>query len=207
MLADGLATNSCELIVAICFYPEWNICDDQIQSASLDVQWPEMTPSNSFKNMGKPNFVSITLNQRSVWDFEKWGEKNFFDETKILINYSKTIQYDWGSERSIDEINTIKMFNTALELYEIPGYDNEGSRMTVYWQEIEGKGISLTIPCVYYKNSGGSSCEYVTHVPDYGYNTSYLKINFHADLLPRWKELHRDALQLIDQFTVKGNKE
>jgi len=152
-------------------------CDDQIQSAAFDVEWPAMMPSNSFRNLGKVDFVRFALHQRSVWDFEKWGEKKFFDETKILTNYSKTIQYDWDSERSIDEINTIKTFNTALELYEIPGYDNEGSRMTVYWQEVEGKGISLTIPCVYYKNSGGSSCEYVTHVPDYGYNTSYLKIN------------------------------
>jgi len=183
-------------------------CDDQIQSAAFDVEWPAMTPSNSFRNLGKVDFVRFSLHQRSVWNVEKRGEsKDFFDETPILINHSKTDRHDFKNKRSIDEINSIKVFNTDLDLYEIPGYDDEKSRVVAYWQEVEGKGISLTIRCVYFKLVDEPSCEYATHVPDYGYNTSYLKINFHADLLPRWKELHRDALQLIDRFTAKENEQ
>jgi len=183
-------------------------CDDQIQSAAFDVEWPAMTPSSSFKNFGKPNFISIALHQRSVWNIEKLGKaKDFFDETPILIGYSMTDRHDFNSKRSIDEINAIKIFNAALDLYEMPGYDDEGSRTVAYWQEVEGKGVSLTIECVYFKKIDEPSCEYVTHVPNYGYNTSYLKVYFHADLLPRWKELHRDALQLIDHFTVKGKEQ
>jgi len=181
-------------------------CDDQIQSAAFDVEWPAMTPSNSFRNLGKVDFVRFSLHQRSVWNVEKRGEsKDFFDETPILINHSKTDRRDFKSKRSIHEIDSIKSFNTTLDLYEIQGYDDENSSVIAYWQEIEGKGISLTIRCVYFKLVDEPSCEYATHVPNYGYNTSYLKINFHADLLPRWKELHRDALQLIDRFTVKGS--
>jgi len=180
-------------------------CDDQIQSATFDVEWPAMTPSNSFKNFGKPNFISIALHQRSVWNVEKRGkEKDFFDETEILIGHSMTEWNEFKSKRSIDEINAIKVFNVALGLYEMPGYNDEKSRLVAYWQEVEGKGVSLTIRCVYYKLIDESSCQYSTHVPNYGQNTSYLKIYFHADLLPHWKELHRDALQLIDHFTVKG---
>jgi len=183
-------------------------CDDQIQSAAFDVEWPAMTPSNSFKNMGKPHFISITLNQRSVWNVEKRGEsKDFFDHAGLLSNHSMTDRHDFKSKRSVDEINSIKSFNTALDLYEMPGYDDEQSRSVVYWQEVEGKGVSLTIDCIYFKLVDEPSCEYVTHIPDYGHNTSYLKINFHANLLPRWKDLHRDALQLTDRFTVKENEQ
>jgi len=183
-------------------------CDDQIQSAAFDVEWPAMTPSNSFKNFGKPNFISIALNQRSVWNIEKWGKsKDFFDETEILIGYSMTDFYDFKSKRSIDEINAIKRFNTALGLYEMPGYDDEKSRLVAYWQEVEGKGIPLTIRCVFFKMVDEPSCQYSTHIPDYGHNTSYLKIYFHADLLPHWKELHSSALQLIENFTIKGKEQ
>jgi len=183
-------------------------CDDQIQSAAFDVEWPAMTPSNSFKNLGKPNFISIALNQRSVWNVEKQGEsKDFFDETGILLLHSKTVKYEFESERSIDEINSIKIFNAALDLYEMPGYDDEQSRSVAYWQEVEGKGVPLNIECIHFKMVDEPSCQYSTHVPDYGYNTSYLKIYFHADLLPHWKELHRDALQLINRFTVKGKEQ
>jgi len=181
-------------------------CDDQIQSAAFDVEWPAMTPSNSFRNMGKPNFISIALNQRSVWNVEKRGEsKDFFDHTELLLLHSRTGRHGSERERSIDEINSLKKFNTDLGLYDIPGYDDEKSSLIAYWQEIEGKGISLTIRCVYYKLVDEPACQYITHVPDYGHNTSYLKIYFHADLLPHWKDLHRDALQLIDRFTAKGN--
>jgi len=183
-------------------------CDDEIQSAAFDVEWPAMTPSNSFKNLGKPNFVSIALSQRSVWNVEKRGEsKDFFDHTGLLGNHSMTDRHDFKSKRSVDEINSIKVFNDGLNLYEMQGYDDEQSRSIVYWQEVEGKGVSLTIECIYFKLVDEPSCEYVTHTPDYGHNTSYLKINFHADLLPNWKDIHRDALQLIDRFTVKGNGE
>jgi len=183
-------------------------CDDEIQSAAFDVEWPAMTPSNSFRNLGKVDFVRFSLHQRSMWNIEKRGEsKDFFDETPILLNYSMTNWNNFESKRSIDEINSIKEFNSALDLYEMSGYDDEKSRSVAYWQEIEGKGVSLTIRCVYYKLVDEPACQYSTHIPDYGHNTSYLKIYFHADLLPHWKELHRDALQLIDRFTVKGNGE
>jgi len=182
-------------------------CDDQIQSAAFDVEWPAMTPSNSFKNFGKPNFISVALHQRSVWNIEKRGDsKDFFDATGILIDHSMTDRHDFKSKRSIEEINAIKTFDTTLDLYEIPGYDDKESRVVAYWQEVEGKGVSLTIRCVYYKLVDEPACQYNTHVPNYGHNTSYLKIYFHADLLPHWKELHRDALQLIDHFTVKGKE-
>jgi len=183
-------------------------CDDQIQSAAFDVEWPAMTPSNSFRNLGKVDFVRFSLRQRSVWNVEKKGEsKDFFDEIGILLLHSRTKKYGFGSERSIAEINSIKIFNTALDLYEMPGYDDEKSRSVAYWREIEGKGVSLNIECIYFKMVDEPSCQYSTHVPDYGHNTSYLKIYFHADLLPHWKTLHRDALQLIDRFTVKGKEQ
>jgi len=182
-------------------------CDDQIQSAAFDVEWPAMTPSNSFKNFGKPNFISIALHQRSVWPIEELGEsKDFFDETDILIQYSRRDRYDRESKRGIDEINSTKEFNSDLDLYEMSSYDDGRSRMVVFWQEVAEKGVSPLVRCMFFKKNNEPACQYSAHVPNYGYNTSYLKIYFHADLLPHWKKLHGDALQLIDYFTVKGGQ-
>jgi len=182
-------------------------CEDQIQSAAFDVQWPDMTPSNSFKNMGKPDFVRIALKQRSVWRAEEQGEsKDFFDAAERLLTYlSHTDAFKLGDRKSFSEINKIKAFNHNLGFYEITPYDNESSKTVVFWREVEGKGVSLTVKCLYFKKRDDPSCELTDHVPNYGAYTSYLKIRFHADLLPRWQELHHEALQLIDRFTVQGN--
>jgi len=180
-------------------------CDDQIQNAAFDVEWPAMTPSNSFRNLGKVDFVRFSLNQRSVWNAEKRGRsKDFFDETETLIYYSRKNSRVPESKLSLDEINSTKTFDPELDLYQISGYDDEGSRMVVFWQETKGKMIFPVIRCVFYKKVDEPDCQYGIHVPNYGYNTSYIKVYFHANLLPHWKELRRDALQLIEHFTVKG---
>jgi len=182
-------------------------CEDQIQSATFDVQWPDMTPSNSFKNLGKPDFVRVALSQRSVWRVEKHGEsKDFFDSTGLLLNFlSHTDTFKRDNRRSFDEISKIKRFNDSLDLYEMSPYDNERSKTVVFWREVEGKGVSIVINCLYFKKVDKPECELRDHVPDYGAYTSYLQIDFHADLLPRWQEVHHNALQLIDRFTVKGS--
>ena len=71
----------------------------------------------------------------------------------------------------------------------------------VYWQEVKGKGVSLVIECLYFKD-GASSCTSSTHEPNYGFNTSYIKISFHSELLPHWQQLNQDAVQLIESFKV-----
>jgi len=182
-------------------------CEDQILSATFEVKWPDMTPSDSFRYWKDPDFVSISLQQRSEWPIEKRGEsKDFFDKTEHLIFYlSRTDRFKWGEDISIKEINSLKKFNSDLELYEMTAYDNENSKTIVFWQEVEGKGVSLTIECLYYKKSDWLKCKYNTHIPDYGRHTSYIKINFHADLLPYWKDIHHDAMQLIKSFTVRGD--
>jgi len=183
-------------------------CDDQIQSAAFDVEWPAMTPSDSFRNLGRIDFVRFSLNQRSVWPIEELGEsKDFFDETGTLLYYSRTDRYSRKSMRSIDEINSIKSFNSSLGLYELPGYDDEGSKMIIFWKEIEGKGVSPVIRCTYYKKVDESTCQYNVHIPNYGHHTSYLKIYFHADILVYWRALRHDALQLINHFTTKEDRQ
>jgi len=180
-------------------------CDDQILSAAFEVQWPQMTPipSGRWKDV---DFVSIALKQRSRWPVETRGEsKDFFDATRLLLNYlSHTDTFDRDRDISIDEINASKIFNADLGLYEMMAYDNERSKTVAFWQEVEGKGISPVIKCLYFKGAW-SKCTYNAHVFDYGYHTSYLKISFHADLLPRWKEIHRDAIQLVESFAVDGD--
>jgi len=182
-------------------------CDDQIESASFEIKWPQMTPIPS-KNWKDVDFVWFALNQRSLWPVERQGEsKDFFDSTKLLLGYlSHTDTFTRNKEISLDEVNSAKTFNSELGLYEMKSYENERSMRVAFWQEVEGKGISPTIDCLYFKNDR-SKCSYNAHIQDYGYHTSYLKIHFHADLLPHWKELHRDAMQLIEHFTVNGESQ
>jgi len=144
-------------------------CDDQIESADFEIRWPQMTPIPS-KNWKDVDFVWIALNQRSEWPTEELGEsKDFFDATVHLRFYlSHTDTFKWNDDRiSIDEINSNKNFNADLNLYEMTAYDNERSKRVAFWQEIEGKGISPTIDCLYFKNER-SKCSYIAHIPDYG---------------------------------------
>jgi len=181
-------------------------CDDQILSAEFEVQWPQMTPIPSGR-WEDVDFVSISLNQRSEWPVKNHTEesKDFFDATRLLLNYlSHTDTFDRDKDISIDEINESKTFNVDLGLYEMMAYDNERSKTVAFWQEVEGKGVSPVIKCIYFKESW-SRCDYDVHVPGYGYHTSYLKISFHADLIFHWKEIHRDTMQLVESFTVDGD--
>jgi hypothetical protein len=89
--------------------------------------------------------------------------------------------------KSAEEINKNKVFNPDLGLYEI-SFDRVGNvTKKVFWQEKKGKGVSLVIKCLYFK-TGGSDCKLSSHVPNYGFNTSYLNVYFHAELLPHWKK-------------------
>ena len=152
-------------------------CDDQIQSIDLKVKWPEMKASREGFRLDSENkdVITIALNQRSVWK-EEWGSGIWIDETKT--------------------------FNSDLGLYEIEVKSDDGVGKKVYWQERKGKGVSLTIVCLYFK-SGETSCEFNTHQPNYGFNTSYLTIDFHSELLPHWQEIYQDAEQLIHSFNTE----
>jgi hypothetical protein len=110
-----------------------------------------------------------------------------------------------GEEVSEVWIDETKTFNSDLGLYEIEVKSDDGVGKKVYWQERKGKGVSLTIKCLYFK-TGATSCEFNTHQPNYGFNTSYITINFHSELLPHWQEIYQDAEQLIHSFKVEKNK-
>jgi hypothetical protein len=43
-------------------------------------------------------------------------------------------------------------------------------------------------------------------VPNYGFNTSYLNVYFHAELLPHWEKIQRDSLKLFNSFQIEENK-
>ena len=43
-------------------------------------------------------------------------------------------------------------------------------------------------------------------MPDYGFNTSYLNVYFHVELLPHWKNIQRDSLKFIDSLQIKENQ-
>ena len=77
--------------------------------------------------------------------------------------------------------------------------------LKIYWKEENGKGISVVIACASYP-SGATACELNSHVPNYGFNTSYLEINFHSELLPHWKQLQRDSLKLFNSFQIEENQ-
>jgi hypothetical protein len=169
-------------------------CDDQIQSIDLTVKWPEMTASREGFRLGSEfkNDITIALNQRSVWK-EKWDNKDFFNYFGYLkIKLRKGMFSSGGEEVSEIWIDETKTFNSDLGLYEIEVKSDDGVGKRVYWQERKGKGVSLTIVCLYFKD-GATSCEFNTHQPNYGFNTSYITIKFHSELLPHWQEIYQDA--------------
>lgn len=110
-----------------------------------------------------------------------------------------------GEEVSEIWIDETKTFNSDFGLYEIDVKSDDGVGKKVYWQEHKGKGVSLTIKCLYFKD-GATSCEFNTHQPNYGFNTSYITISFHSELLPHWQEIYQDADQLIHSFNT-GEKQ
>ena len=179
-------------------------CNDQIQSASFNVKWPEMLPSeNGFQlSSNKLNDITFSLHQRTIWTGMQ-EDKDFFDSAPVLKLYLNPDGAD--IEISDEEINKNKVFNPDLGLYEI-SFDRVGNvTKKVFWQEENGKGVSLVIKCLYFK-SGGNDCKLSSHVQDYGFNTSYLNVYFHAELLPHWKKLQHDSLRLIDSFQIEENK-
>ncbi|MDY6451648.1 hypothetical protein, partial [Acinetobacter faecalis] len=179
-------------------------CDDQIKSIDLKVKWPDMTPSREGFRLDSENKndITIALTQRSVWKKE-WGNKDFFNEFDFLKKYLRKGIFSSGKEVSEVWIDEKKTFNSDLGLYEIEVESGDNATKKVYWQEIKGKGISLTIMCLYFK-SGSTKCEFNTHQPNYGLNTSYIKIFFHSELLPHWQEIYQDAEQLINSFNTGG---
>ena len=180
-------------------------CDDQIQSIYLKVKWPEMTSSSEgfSLNSENKNDITIALTQRSVWK-DEWGSKDFFNEFNILKKYLRKGMFSSGKDVNEAWIDETKIFNSDLGLYEIEVKSDDGVAKKVYWQEVRGKGVSLTIMCLYFK-SGSTSCEFNTHQPNYGFNTSDIEIYFHSELLPHWQQLNQDAEQLINSslYTTK----
>ena len=177
-------------------------CDDQIQSISLQVKWPEMTPSSEgfSLNSENKNDIKIALNQRSVWP-DELGSKDFFNYMELLKRHLRKGMFSSGKEVSEAWIDETKKINSDLGLYEIDVESDEGVAKKVYWQEIKGKGVSLVIKCLYIKNRS-TICRSSTHEPNYGLNTSYIDISFHSELLPHWQQLNQDAVQLIESFKV-----
>ncbi len=45
-----------------------------------------------------------------------------------------------------------------------------------------GKAVSVVIKCASYSRLALVACELNSHVPNYGFNTSYLDVYFHAEL-------------------------
>lgn len=174
-------------------------CNDQIGNATFLVKWPEMHPSEGFRLFSNQHSeIAFTLTQRSIWK-DEWGDdKTFFDYTPLLKNYLSK-QRGARKDFNIKEINLEKKFNSRLSLYEIDlGQQNNISKK-IYWQEENGKGISVVIACDSYPD-GATACELNSHVSNYGFNTSNLDIDFHAELLPHWKKIQRDSLKLLILF-------
>ena len=108
-------------------------------------------------------------------------------------------------DMSISEINSEKKFNSRLSLYEIDLGEQDNISKRIYWKEENGKGIGVVIACASYP-SGATACELNSHVPNYGFNTSNLDIDFHAELLPHWEKIQRDSLKLFNSFQIEENQ-
>ena len=177
-------------------------CDDQIKSIDLKVKWPDMTPSREGFRLDSENKndITIALTQRSVWR-DELGSKDFFDFIEILKNHLRTDVFSTGEEVSEAWINDTKKFNSDLGLYEIEIEADSPTTKTLYWQEVKDKGVSLVIECLYFSD-GSTRCSFWAHQPNYGFNTSYIIIDFHSELLPHWQEIYHDAEQLINSFKV-----
>ena len=143
------------------------------------------------------NNITISLSQRSAWPVEN-ESKNFFDATPSLIIYLRDLSNE--KKISVEQINSQKVFNSNLGLYQIDIKGIGRVSQRVFWQEVEGKGVSIIINCIYFTDT--AECELTNHVSNYGFNTSYLSILFHAELLPYWEVLQHDSLKLINSFNV-----
>lgn len=97
--------------------------------------------------------------------------------------------------------NLTKKWDSELELFVIDIAGGQNSTSKIYWQEAQENEISLVIDCTYFWD-GVSSCNLVTHEPNYGFNTSYIKLNFHSELLPHWQEVLQDSKKLINSFQL-----
>ena len=177
-------------------------CDDQIKSIDLKVKWPDMTPSSEGFRLDSENKndITIALTQRSVWK-DEWGNKDFFNYMELLKRHLRKGMFSSGKEVSEEWMHATKTFNSDLKLYEIELESDDSVAKKVYWQEVKGKEVSLVIECLYFK-SGSTHCEFNTHQPNYGFNTSDIEIYFHSELLPHWQQLNQDAVQLIESFKV-----
>lgn len=177
-------------------------CNDQIANATFLVKWPEMHPSEGFRlSSNQHSDIAFTLSQRGNWK-DEWGDdKTFYDYTPILKNY---LSKRSGARKdfNIKEINLEKKFNSRLSLYEIDLGEQDNISKKIYWKEENGKGISVVIACSTYL-SGATACELNSHVPNYGFNTSNLDIDFHANLLENWEKIQLDALNLISFYTIE----
>ncbi|WP_333656241.1 hypothetical protein [Acinetobacter johnsonii] len=180
-------------------------CNDQIGNATFLAKWPEMHPSEGFRlSSNQIRDIAFTLSQRGMWK-DEWGDdKTFFDYTPSLKFYLSE-RMGARKDMSISEINSEKKFNSRLSLYEIDLGEQDNISKNIYWKEEKGKGISVVIACASYP-SGATACELNSHVPNYGFNTSYLEINFHSELLPHWKQLQRDSLKLFNSFQIEENQ-
>lgn len=180
-------------------------CNDQIGNATFLVKWPEMHPSEGFRlSSNQHSDIAFTLSQRGTWK-DEWGDdKTFYDYTPILKNY---LSKRSGARKdfNIKEINLEKKFNSRLSLYEIDLGEHDNISKKIYWQEENGKGISVVIACDSYPDDA-TACELNSHIPNYGFNTSNLDIDFHSKLLPHWKKLQRDSLKLIDSFQIEESQ-
>ena len=168
----------------------------------LTVKWPEMSPSDGYRLDSKNlNDITFMLGLRGSWPTEWGNDKNFRDQTDLLLNEVND-SHVTDFKITYEEINKNKVFNKDLDLYEVV-YSRGGEKIAkhVYWQEVEGKGVGIVIGG---QNmfSGKVECKLKIHVPDYGFNTSYLWISFHGKLLPHWQQLQRDSLKLIESFKV-----
>lgn len=177
-------------------------CDDQIQSIDLKVKWPDMTPSSEGFRLDSENKndITIALNQRSVWP-DELGSKDFFNYMELLKSQSEKSAYATEDDVTEAWLNETKKWNPELKLFVIGVERKKNYEKKVYWQEVKGKGVSLVIECLYFK-SGSTHCELRAHQPNYGFNTSYITIDFHSELLPHWQQLNQDAVQLIESFKV-----
>ena len=131
-------------------------------------------------------------------------DKTFFDYTPSLKFYLSK-RMGARKDMSISEINSEKKFNASLSLYEIDLGEQDNISKKIYWQEENGKGISVVIACDSYPD-GATASELNSHVPNYGFNTSNLDIDFHAELLPHWKNIQRDSLKFIDSLQIEENQ-
>ena len=179
-------------------------CNDQIQSVDFTVKWPEMLASKAGFSLGSSNKydMTISLHQRSIWK-EEWGSKDFFNHKIFLKTQLREGVFSSGKEVSEEWMYTTKKFNSNVDLYEVEVETGSDTTKTVYWQELKDKGLSLVIECLFFLN-GSTRCKLTTHQPNYGFNTSDIKVTFHSELLSNWQNMIQDSKKMIDSFNLKS---